>query len=245
MPENCSLNNLNGSANNTSSALEAKLDQVLALLSRNSDQINALERRLHTWEQQQQQQSLHNSSSSSIEVVQLPGTAPALTQEKLNKSLESHLMRCEEVIKYKLNDLQEKQATQLNLVRDHMSHTLKVVRQDFVENLASSLHKQLMVLVAREMESIKGMIQYEVANKLASSDKLLRENLAHVCSNKSLMESFASAIRSGVQHTVQVTFMEQINKLIIPAYEKATREMFKQTNDMFQKGVNNCECVEC
>lgn len=156
-------------------------------------------------------------------------------------------MRCEHLIKYELEDGHKKQTKQMNALRDQVGQTLSqvVLRPQFTEAMAASvlagLQPNLLQLVAREMENIKGMIQYEVANKLSVSDQLLQENLNYVCTNKSLMESFAAAIRSGVQHTVQVTFMEQINKLIIPAYERASKEMFKQTNEMFQKGVTNCE----
>lgn len=107
--------------------------------------------------------------------------------------------------------------------------------------ILKDMQPQLMALMTREMENIKGMIQYEVANKLSVSDKLLQENLKYVCTDTSLMESFAAAVRSGVQHTVQVTFQKQVNNLIIPAYERASKEMFKQTNQMFLKGVASCE----
>lgn len=233
-----------GSLGGSDVVMASKLDRIL-------DKIESLERRFDDWEQQQQKSALIsrlNSSQGSeagsgCAVDGATGGGGSVTNEKLlNKALDSHLMRCENLIKYELNDVHKKQTQQLNMIRDQLMHTVnQVVTQQFPKRLLMELNPPLMGLVAREMENIKGMIQYEVANKLSVSDKLLQENLKFVCTNQNLMESFAAAIRSGVQHTVQVTFIEQINTMIIPAYERATKEMFKQTNEMFQKGVNNCE----
>lgn len=208
------LNNLNGGSN---SGVECKLDRIL-------DQLGALERRFAQLEQQQQQ------------------PPPSQYTDKLAVTLDRHIKSCELVMKHELEAVLKRQTEAMReTVLQAMQQQQQQVKERATGNLLAELRPQLMALVARELENIKGMLQYEVANKLSTSDQLLRENLNYVCTNKSLMESFAAAIRSGVQHTVQVTFMEQINKLIVPAYERATKEMFKQTNDMFQKGVVNCE----
>lgn len=207
--------------------VESKLDRILEMLGENSAKIGSLERRLTQWEQQQQQQQTRATN------VPTEASMASAIDKRLNKSLDSHLMRCEHLIKYELDDVHKKQTKQLAAMKEQIVHTVgQMVRQQFAETVQPHLLK----LVAREMENIKGMIQYEVANKLSVSDQLLRENLNYVCTNKSLMESFAAAVRSGVQHTVQVTFLEQI----IPAHERASKELFKQTNDLFMKGVQNC-----
>lgn len=214
----------------TSFAVESKLDRILDMLSRNGDQISALERRFNQFEQQQSQKALLSTSNSSNKSpVNNNNNTFIANEKKLNQTLEAHLMRCEHLVKYELDEVHKKQTKQMNAMRDQVVQTLgQMVRPQFTEAVARTvmveLQPNLMKMVARDLEGVKGMIQYEVQNKLSISDKLLQENVTYM-----------------LKQAVQSTFQEQISKLIIPAYERASKEMFKQTNEMFQKGVNNCE----
>lgn len=236
---NFALNNLSNASSTstatatpvlvTSFAVESKLDRILEILSRNGDQISALERRFNQFEQQQSQKALLNTSSSSNKSPVNNNNTFIANEKKLNQTLESHLMRCEHLVKYELDEVHKKQTKQMNAMRDQVVQTLgQMVRPQFTEAVARTvmveLQPNLMKMVARDLEGVKGMIQYEVQNKLSISDKLLQENVTYM-----------------LKQAVQSTFQEQISKLIIPAYERASKEMFKQTNEMFQKGVNNCE----
>lgn len=50
--------------------------------------------------------------------------------------------------------------------------------------LLKDLNRNVVTTIGSKMDSIKAQIQNDVAQKLVSSDQLLRENIAKVCSNK-------------------------------------------------------------
>lgn len=50
--------------------------------------------------------------------------------------------------------------------------------------LLKDLNRSVVSTIASKMDSLKAQFQADVAQKLVSSDQLLRENIAKACSNK-------------------------------------------------------------
>lgn len=50
--------------------------------------------------------------------------------------------------------------------------------------LLKDLNRNVVSTIAGKMDSIKAQMQADVAQKLVSSDQLLRENISKACSNK-------------------------------------------------------------
>lgn len=56
------------------------------------------------------------------------------------------------------------------------------------------------------------------------------------------MDVFGNAVVSGVKGGLQHTYVESLRSIILPAYEKANAELFKQLYDTFNKGTIACKC---
>lgn len=59
------------------------------------------------------------------------------------------------------------------------------------------------------------------------------------------MEVFGQSIVRGVQASLQHVFTQSVSVALIPAYEKASTEMFKQIQDAFVNGTKSCEFFLC
>lgn len=58
------------------------------------------------------------------------------------------------------------------------------------------------------------------------------------------METFGNAILIGVQTAFHKTYTESLKKILIPAYEKSSEEMFKQIQEVFLQGTKSCKYFE-
>lgn len=56
------------------------------------------------------------------------------------------------------------------------------------------------------------------------------------------LDVFGNAVVSGIKGGLQHTYVESMRSIILPAYEKANAELFKQLYDTFNKGTIACEC---
>lgn len=55
------------------------------------------------------------------------------------------------------------------------------------------------------------------------------------------METFSNAVLIGVQTGFHKTYTESLKKVLIPAYEKSSEEMFKQIQEVFLQGTKSCK----
>lgn len=107
--------------------------------------------------------------------------------------------------------------------------------------LMAELQQRIVPVLVTRLDQIKLQIQAEVAQKLSVCDQLLRDNIARVCTSKGTMEVFGNAVLLGVQASLQKTYSDTMRGTLIPAYEKASGEMFKQVQDVFMNGTKACE----
>lgn len=232
---NFSINNLNASNNsiNNTSGLDSKLDKILDLLSKQSSHINHLEHQIKMMEKN----------------ISAPKKESGMSMMDLNLAqsmMQEQAERYERILSNELDQVVKKQANHLASFKDSLTAMLnKTVSNQLTDKMSSifvaDLQRNILSLISNELETIKQQIHFDVNRKLSVSDQLLRENLMLVCTNKNFLDTMSHSVQNGVQQTVNNVFLDSVNKAIIPAYDRATKEMFKQVNDMFQRGVANCE----
>lgn len=61
-----------------------------------------------------------------------------------------------------------------------------------------------------------------------------------VPSIQNTMEVFGHSIVQGVQASLQHVFTQSVSIALIPAYERASTEMFKQIQEAFVNGTKSC-----
>lgn len=55
------------------------------------------------------------------------------------------------------------------------------------------------------------------------------------------MDIFGHSVVNGIKAGLQQTYIESMRSIILPAYEKANAELFKQLYDTFNKGTIACK----
>lgn len=55
------------------------------------------------------------------------------------------------------------------------------------------------------------------------------------------MDVFGHSVVNGIKAGLQQTYIESMRSIILPAYEKANAELFKQLYDTFNKGTIACK----
>ena len=57
-----------------------------------------------------------------------------------------------------------------------------------------------------------------------------------------LPEAVGSAVAGSIRNTIQSQYDEVFRAVVLPAFERSTQEMFRQVDDAFRRGINECEC---
>ena len=58
------------------------------------------------------------------------------------------------------------------------------------------------------------------------------------------MDFFGHSVVNGVKGGLQQTYIESMRSIVLPAYEKANAELFKQLYDTFNKGTIACNSAQ-
>ncbi|XP_047042252.1 enhancer of mRNA-decapping protein 4 isoform X1 [Helicoverpa zea] len=90
---------------------------------------------------------------------------------------------------------------------------------------------------ARALEPLAAALQHELANKMAATDQLLRENIDKLATSKTVMERLSTSIAKSLSDMVRESFREALFDSVVPVMEKTHAQIFKQINQAFQNGT--------
>lgn len=86
-------------------------------------------------------------------------------------------------------------------------------------------------------ENIVQMFQQLSRNHVATIESSLKENLLKICSHKAFIESISNSMLIGIQKSLEQTFKKSLEDVMIPNYDKMTREMFHEIGKAFTAGT--------
>lgn len=107
--------------------------------------------------------------------------------------------------------------------------------------LITEIQKHVLPIVAGKLEGIKTQIQSDIAQKITITDHVIKENISNICRSKETQEIFGASVVIGVKSGLHQTYTEALKSIILPAYEKANSELFKQLYETFNKGTVACK----
>lgn len=107
--------------------------------------------------------------------------------------------------------------------------------------IIAEIQKHVLPIVAGKLEGIKTQIQSDIAQKITITDHVIKENIANICRGKELQEIFGASVAIGVKSGLHQTYTEGLQSIILPAYEKANKELFKQLYETFNNGTVACK----
>ena len=56
-----------------------------------------------------------------------------------------------------------------------------------------------------------------------------------------LPEAVGVAVAGSIRNTIQGIYDETFRAVVLPAFERSSQEMFRQVDDAFRRGINECE----
>uniref|UniRef100_A0A1B0D1F1 Enhancer of mRNA-decapping protein 4 WD40 repeat region domain-containing protein n=1 Tax=Phlebotomus papatasi TaxID=29031 RepID=A0A1B0D1F1_PHLPP len=210
--------------NTTARNIEKKLDRMMQLMYQQKNKIEQLEGELQHLKKNQ-------INGDGIDYKMLSENL----EGNMQQLLENYLQRVDRQHSVKIESLLAERASEIREIREALLHSFN---QAFVNQITEKLSAillvelkhQLMPVLSNKAESLV----MEIGQK---SDHLLRETISKVCTSKQIVDSFANATLRGVQGIFQSTFTETLTKTLIPAFERATQEMFRQINSTFTVGI--------
>ena len=61
------------------------------------------------------------------------------------------------------------------------------------------------------------------------------------CTLQGFPEAIGNAVARALQRTIQNTYEEVFRTAVLPSFEKACQEMFRQVDEAFRRGTTECE----
>ncbi|XP_037912102.1 enhancer of mRNA-decapping protein 4 homolog isoform X3 [Hermetia illucens] len=161
---------------------------------------------------------------------------------KTSKLVEDCFGRLEKEHKQRWESLISTRNAQNRELKESVMHLLnQFLFNQFPEKqsnmLTSEVQKQITSVIMAKLDVIEQHFQNEISQKLTTTDKILKENIAQVCRSKNIIDAFGNSVVAGVQNGLQNAYVHSMSNTLIPAYEKSSREMFKQLHETFSLGI--------
>lgn len=68
-----------------------------------------------------------------------------------------------------------------------------------------------------------------------------KDALARICGQKGFTDAISHSLLTGTQKSLEITFKKSLEDVLIPAYERITKEMFQEMGKSFTAGTKECE----
>ncbi|XP_055837363.1 enhancer of mRNA-decapping protein 4 homolog isoform X5 [Episyrphus balteatus] len=217
--------------NNDLSDINMKMSKILDLVQKQSVQIKILQNEINELKEGNATNTYKDMKDFSFKV-----------EMQLSKLMESYLKRYENEHKKKLSAFLAGKEAQNRELRDTFvqlinQFTLTRLTEVISKVITIEIQRQIMPMLAAKIDGLQQQIQMDVANKLAAFDMMLKDNIAHVCKSKNIIDAFGKSVLVGVQGSLQSAFVESMSSTLIPAYEKSSQNMFKQLHEAFSVGI--------
>lgn len=92
---------------------------------------------------------------------------------------------------------------------------------------------------ARALEPLVASLQHQLAQKLTTTDHLLRENIEKLLNNQSVLDKLGASVSTALADLVKVWFRDAVTASVLPAMERTHQSLFKQLNLTFQQGAKD------
>lgn len=111
----------------------------------------------------------------------------------------------------------------------------KAMEQNYLKHENSSMVREKKQ--RESSENIIQMFQQISRNQATSIEAGLKENLLKICTHKAFIESISQSLLTGIQKSLEQTFRKTLEEMMVPSYEKITREMFHEIGKAFTAGT--------
>ncbi|GAB0093302.1 Enhancer of mRNA-decapping protein 4 homolog [Sergentomyia squamirostris] len=210
---------------NTKAAnIEKKLDRLMQLMYSQKTKIDQLEN-----EVQHLKKTHINGDAIDYKILS------ENLEQNLTHMLNDYLQRVDRQHGVKVESLLAERDGELRGIRETLAHSFN---QTFANQVAEKMSSVLMVEMKHQLMPVLTTKADAMVTEIGhTSDQRLRETLTKVCASQAVVDGFAAASVRGVESVFRQQFTETLTKILIPAFDKSTQEMFHQINGSFTIGI--------
>lgn len=111
----------------------------------------------------------------------------------------------------------------------------------FSTNCTIEIQRSVVPTVVTSLDKLKQAMQHDMSKKLTATDHLLHENIMKLVQNKETVELLTNSLLMASQSVLNNTLRAQMDTFLIPSFERATNQMFKQIHETFSQGTKECK----
>ncbi|XP_055296288.1 enhancer of mRNA-decapping protein 4 homolog isoform X3 [Sitodiplosis mosellana] len=216
--------------------INIKLDQLMEIIQTQNCQLSELRNEVIELKKS------HSNAATASKTVSNTEINTQKLELRLSRLIEEYLMRYEREHSKRLEAFLMARDNQIRDIRDNLVIGLGPVlcnqlSGQLAQLFVNEIQKHLLPVVGARLDGIKAQIQAEIAQKLTITDKVIKENISNICNSKQTMDIFGHSVVNGIKGGLQETYIQSMRSIVLPAYEKANAELFKQLYDTFNKGT--------
>ncbi|KAG0229619.1 hypothetical protein BGW41_002920 [Actinomortierella wolfii] len=157
----------------------------------------------------------------------------ARVEKSVKKEMEQQYLRIEESQVARQEDLVKLVSQTLTKNTEQMLE--QTVRKEVLSSVVPSLTKLVSTTVERQLSrTITDAVVMSLPNTI---DTAVSENVSRVMNSAAFMTKLTNQVATTIRPSIEESFKESFNKVLIPAYQKATQAMFQQITATFEEGV--------
>ncbi|KAF9165828.1 hypothetical protein DFQ26_009273 [Actinomortierella ambigua] len=157
----------------------------------------------------------------------------ARVEKSVKQEMEQQYLRMEESQVARQEELVKLVSQTLTKNTEQMLE--QTVRKEIQSSVVPSLTKVISNTVERQLSrTITDAVVMSLPNTI---DAAVSENVSRVMGSSTFMTKLTNQVALTIRPSVEESFKESFNKVLIPAYQKATQAMFQQITTTFEEGV--------
>uniref|UniRef100_A0A8C4S5Z3 Enhancer of mRNA-decapping protein 4 n=1 Tax=Erpetoichthys calabaricus TaxID=27687 RepID=A0A8C4S5Z3_ERPCA len=120
----------------------------------------------------------------------------------------------------------------------HLSQTLSNTLSNRLDKaVREELKKTVSQSVSKCLEPVTGQLSNTIAAKLTAVEGTLKENVAKLVKAKNTTDAIGRSVADTLQGTIQTSYKEAFQSVVLPVFEKGCQSMFQQINESFKQGT--------
>ncbi|XP_064640360.1 enhancer of mRNA-decapping protein 4-like isoform X2 [Lineus longissimus] len=207
--------------------VQISIGEVMSMLQIQQTQIEALQQEIG-----RQQSGRDVLSGVKNEMGNLQGSISG----HLNQRLDDHTQQQQNILRDAISERQQSDRQKNERLSQQVTNA---VTGKIDKAIKAEMKNTVVPIVQKTLDPIKDQLHNEMAQKLTAADALMKDNISKLVRSKQTIDSIGQAAASAIQGPLNATYRESFQNTVIPGFERATQNLFRQLNDTFQKGTKD------
>ncbi|XP_063229999.1 enhancer of mRNA-decapping protein 4 isoform X2 [Bacillus rossius redtenbacheri] len=220
--ENFTLTKINSSIESALSVMQEQVNSLTKIVKEQNSQIKALTDKMT---------HVNNTSNA---IPKLEDSMTSLVEVALEKQRQQQSRLIDELLAVKEDKERKRQEALMSAISQSVGN---LVTTKLDEIVMSEINSTILPGVVDVMESLKQELHSQMSQKLATTDHLLKENIANLVNSKAVLEVLGQSLVATMRPLIQGTYKDIFASSVVPAFENVCQNMFQQINQSFSAGT--------